>query len=81
MATWFVCGTVNDSSSGRRLDRYRWPRRRPGPMDSWWRLQMVFPDFWHCPPLVRGREIMLAGDHMQLSPITPRLGAQTRERW
>jgi len=80
-----VCGTVNDLLRlGENFERQRWPRvtaRADGlVVDE--ASMMLFPEFLALSTLVaEDGEIMLAGDHMQLSPITAHdWGRETREQ-
>lgn len=80
-----VCGTVNDLLKlGGNFDRYRWPREsdRADGLVVDEASMMVFPEFLALSTLVaRDGEIMLAGDHMQLSPITAHdWDGETREQ-
>jgi hypothetical protein len=69
-----VCGSVNEVLKlGRNLDRNGWPQGTPRAsgliVDE--ASMMLFPDFLALSTMVSAKgEIMLAGDHMQLSPIT-----------
>ncbi|NLI73264.1 MAG: AAA family ATPase [Euryarchaeota archaeon] len=69
-----VCGTVNDLLRlGDIFERYGWPRgtsRADGlVIDE--ASMMIFPEFLALSTLIaEDGEILLAGDHMQLSPIT-----------
>jgi hypothetical protein len=69
-----ICGTVNEILKlGGNLDRNGWPLRASGAsgliVDE--ASMMVFPDFLALATLVSANgQIMLAGDHMQLSPIS-----------
>ena len=69
-----VCGTVNDLLKlGGNFDRYHWPREtaRAHGLVVDEASMMIFPEFLALSTLVaEDGEIMLAGDHMQLSPIT-----------
>ncbi len=69
-----VCGSVNEVLKlGKNMDRNGWPL---GPSRASGLIvdeasMMLFPDFLALATMVSpGGEIMLAGDHMQLSPIT-----------
>lgn len=79
-----VCGTVNETLKlAGNLDRYGWPKggRADGLMVDEASM-MLFPDFLALATLVaEDGEIMLAGDRLQLSPITAHdWDGETREQ-